>query len=219
MKEKLLLITSILIVSLLATATTATKPVKAQATTLTIVPALVTGINIDQTFKINITVNNVNDLWSWKVKFSWNPNYLSLVRTGTGPTDFDITEGPFLKDVSSTLFLPTPPNETGGYIPELSCSMLAASGATGTGTLATLNFKGKSLGTSSLNLSQTVLLDWITAANKTKITHTVVNGTAIVIPEFSGSMILPLFLGTTTIIVIMAVMVRSRRRRGYMDVP
>jgi len=180
---KLLLMVSILTASLLATSNTTTKSIttrltKASPTTVVaIYPASVTGIIVGETFKVNVTVSNVNDLWAWKAKFSWNSSCVSLVKYGSGLCDFNITEGPFLKNVDSTVFVFTPPNETGGYIKEMTCQLLSPSGATGNGTLATITLNATSPSTSLIWISDTLLLDWVNSTYKREIPHTVVNGT------------------------------------------
>jgi len=160
-----------------------------EPTILSIAPAS-TKVSVGQTFKVNITISGVLDLWGWRVKLSWNPSYLKLTYHGPDWTDADIIEGPFLKDAypDKTLFLFSPPNETGGYIAEILDVLLVARGVSGSGTVATITFNATAPGTSTIGLSETSLLDWINATYKLDIPHTVVNGTVKVtyVGDFDG---------------------------------
>jgi len=147
-----------------------------EPTILSIAPTS-TKVSVGHTFKVNITISGVLDLWSWKVKLSWNPSYLKLTYHGPDWTDADIIEGTFLRDKGKTFFAFSYPNETGGYLEELWCILTVPKGASGSGILATIAFNATALGTSTIGLSETRLLDWVNATYKPDIPHTVVNGT------------------------------------------
>jgi len=149
---------------------------------------------IGETFTINITLNDVNNLWSWKVRVDWNPEILNLT---------EIAEGPFLNNTDDTLFL-WANNWTAieeGYIPEISCTLQSSVSVNGSGVLATITFKSLSPGTSNITLTETVLKEPETG--HPEIPHDVNNGEVTVIPEFQPWMILPFVLTATAVIILM----------------
>lgn len=142
--------------------------VKAQGTVIALSPAIYTAQNIGETFSINITITNVQDLWSWKVSITWEPDVLSLV---SGPS-----EGPFLKSVGATLFYFTTPKN--GSIDEIRSTLWSNTGASGNGTLATLVFRiNKETFLSPITLSDEVLLAPSTGGTHSKIDHEVQSAT------------------------------------------
>jgi len=132
----------------------ATKPYRlstVQATTVATIyvnPPQIEDLTIDDTFSVNITVANVTELAGWAINLYYNPKVVNAS---------SYEEGPFLKDVRSTLGIwvfdwNDNYNATHGHI-ELACFMVGTGpGANGTGTLATLTFKIKGLGYSPLSL-------------------------------------------------------------------
>ena len=149
---------------------------------------------IGETFTINIILNDVTNLWSWKVRVDWNPEILNFTETA---------EGPFLNNTGDTLFL-WANNWTAieeGYIPEISCTLQSSVGVNGSGALATITFKSLSPGTSNITLTETVLKE--PEQEHPEISHNVNNGEVLVIPEFQPWMILPIVLTATAIIILM----------------
>lgn len=210
MKKKFLL----LIPCVLIACTAITSIVKAQEAIIAVDPPSYTAPEPSHTFPVNITITNVIDLWSWKIRLSWNPSTLSLaVDPDTG--DPLIEEGPFLKAAGSTLFLFKPPNQTGGYIKELSCTLMVSKEVSGSGTLATITFNATAVGESNITMPETDLVD----LDENPISCTVINGAVTVVPEFPASLILPLFLTITAITALIAKMVWPRKRRGYINTP
>ncbi len=182
-----------LIIACLALASSA----KAQETpTISIDPPTyeVAESEIGETFTINITLNDVTNLWSWKVRVDWNPEILNFTETA---------EGPFMNNTDDTLFL-WANNWTAieeGYIPEISCTLQSSVSVNGSGVLATVTFKSLSPGTSNITLTETVLKE--PGTGHPEIPHNVNNGEVIVIPEFQLWMILPVVLTATAIIILM----------------
>jgi hypothetical protein len=167
-----------------------------ETTTISIDPPTyeVAESEIGETFKINITLNDVTNLWSWKVRVNWNSEILNFT---------EIAEGPFLNNTDDTLFL-WAQNWTAieeGYIPEISCTLLSSVSVNGSGVLATVTFKSLSPGTSNITLTETVLKE--PEQGHPEISHTVNNGEVTVIPEFQPWMILPIVLTATAIITLM----------------
>lgn len=112
---------------------TGINPVPAQSQpTLSLDPAQYSASNVDETFSVNITISNAQNVWGWVAAVTWNPEYIAPAGAPS--------EGDFLKKSgASTLFMP--PAERQGYYPELTCYIVALGSASGSGTLATLTFK------------------------------------------------------------------------------
>ena len=110
-------------------------------------PVLTTGVG--NFFDVFVNISNVTDLFAYQFEISFNPNILSAG---------SVTEGPFL--ASGGFFIPGVIDNTAGSITFAAGSLIGAiPGVSGSGTLATLNFEGLTLGTSSVNLSNVILLD------------------------------------------------------------
>jgi general secretion pathway protein D len=118
-----------------------------QATTLSVQPTNSFGINLGDTFSINITVSDVIDLDGWQ----FNLYYESAVLNATG-----YSEGPFLKTGGSSTFFSAFSftdhyNDTFGLV-TLNCLRFSIpTGVDGSGTLATITFKGVGSGPSVLH--------------------------------------------------------------------
>ncbi len=172
MDKKLLTVCCIL--SLVAVALFSVVPVRAQTTAIGLNPANYVAHSMGENFTIDITVSNVQNLWSWCVGISWDPNVLSLIGNPL--------QGPFLKAKGETLFLPLP--AINGTINELSCTLLSFDSASGSGVLATLNFNiTKETVESPITLFNTTLLAPLPASGGTNppIDHQVENATVTLI--------------------------------------
>jgi len=139
----------------------------AQAATIAIEPGFVAAM-IGDTVTFNITVYNVQDLNSWQLKIKYDANVLEFPP--------QVTEGPFLKDVGTTSFN-VKPSFTYGYV-EVACALLTATGASGSGVLAsfTAKVKGGYPGYTTIDLVDTVLLD----VEGAPIDHAVTSGYLVV---------------------------------------
>ena len=127
--------------------------VKADSTTvLSLQPTLVPPNNIGQTFTVKLHVDNVTNLWSWKVQVTWNPAYLSMTT--------DPIEGSFLNSANGTLFLWTPYAHTAGALNEVSDTSLGSLGQTGSGDLATFTFTIIANSTTTINIASAVMQDF-----------------------------------------------------------
>lgn len=111
------------------------------------------------TFNVNITVANVNDLYSWDLCLSWNPIVLNFT---------DIQEGGFLNQNGTQ---PTVLNVTyplaGTVCVNCTLSAQPIVAASGNGTLATIVFSVETPGDTLLDLHNTTLLD----SNLLEISH------------------------------------------------
>lgn len=124
---------------------------------------------IGQDFLVNISISQVTDLYGWQSKLKWNVAILEAKNA---------TEGPFLRNSGSTLFVPTI-NDTAGLI-LIDCTLYEAlTGVNGSGVLATVQFHVKQSGHCNLDLYDTLLSD----SNEQTITHSVTGGSFSTTPE------------------------------------
>jgi len=143
--------------------------VKAQGTILALTPTSYTAQEIGEEFPINITISNVQNLWSWTAGLTWDPNDLSLVGQPA--------EGPFLKNVGQTLFV-AEPTKNGAIRETLQCQLYTEAGANGNGTLATLTFRiNNETFLSPITLSNEILFGPLTGGVHPSIEHEVENAT------------------------------------------
>jgi hypothetical protein len=123
-------------------------------------PALTREMN--QSFRVDISIDDVVDLYGWEFKLGWDATLLEAL---------NITEGGFLKSQNDTLFVISI-NNTEGYL-RAACTLISnIPGVNGTGTLATVEFNPKSYGESSLNLYDTKLVD----SHEQPVSHTANDG-------------------------------------------
>jgi len=111
--------------------------------TIAIEPAEVLDVPSGETFKVNLTITNVSNLYGWQVNITFNPGILNVASTD---------EGSFLKQVNDTVVMKRTNNE-GGFL-LLSSSFTVpypTEGATGSGLLATVTFTVTGQGASSLS--------------------------------------------------------------------
>jgi hypothetical protein len=171
---------------ILLTFLTFPKPIKSSPTetTIEVTPASI-SVDVDQVFKVNITVDmQDNGLFQWVLSLSWDPAVLELL---------DQAEGPFLKEqVGSTLFFPGNIDNEKGVLEEITCGSLGET-ATGSGIILILTFKAKAVGTTTLHLfgpegaqppatpDKPVWLDINGGQHNFDIVH---DGSTDVIPEF-----------------------------------
>jgi len=134
------------------------------------------------TFLVNITIGDVAELGGWTVNLKWDPN-MTTVSTGdshglpkrgrTGLTYYNIYEGGFMKNASSTNFLVNAVNNTDGTITSLASFFTqVGNSVTGSGLLAIINFTLKNVGTTSINITNSVVVD----RSGGGVEHTAVDG-------------------------------------------
>lgn len=186
-------------------------PVRCSPTSIEVVPVSTEGLP-GEFLIVNITVDDVTDLYLWMFRLRWNSTVLQFN---------SIDEEPFLeKDGGSTSgIMLTPLNiseiNAAGRIDEAACSLLGAiPGVNGSGTIATLNFTCLSMGSTSLEFwmesplhePATDLLD----SNGETILHTAFPATVNVIPEFSGFIALLLLAAILSTVILGRRMLRMR---------
>jgi len=95
------------------------------------------------TFNVNVTVADVTELYGWQFNMTFNAAVLNVE---------NVTEGPFLKEVATTLFAKKTDN-TRGYLFVSTSFMVPypAQGVNGSGVLSNIVFKVMSQGSSTLH--------------------------------------------------------------------
>lgn len=159
--------------------------VKAEQAEVGIAPQNQTIPELGLSFTINITIQNVNDLYGWELKLYYPNDILN----GT-----QVTQGPMLKKGGALTFFYVHIfndnyNETHGLINVLCTRVQSeAPGVDGDGVLVIITFKTKSTSSSKiLHLEDVKLSD----SNANQIPCTTSDGTITVIPEFPTAYILP----------------------------
>jgi PKD repeat protein len=120
--------------------------VPAPETVVFVDPPVATA-NPGESFTINVNVTDVEDLYSWGAKISWQLGLLTVTNA---------EEGPFLQAGGSTFFTWNP---HAGYV-DLACTFLGAvPGVSGSGGLASVTFEVMKAGNCTLDLYDTTLLN------------------------------------------------------------
>ena len=169
---------------------------RAQQATVSVVPASYTVSAVGTSFTVNVTVQNVEDLYGWALKIY----YPNDVLNGT-----NVTEGSFLKTGGfSTVFIDVnftdDYNATDGVVNVLCTRTGNVLGENGTGTLATITFKSVSTGgPQTLHLADIELSD----SNLGAIPFSQVDGKVTVLPELSTVLILPLLVASATVALVL----------------
>ena len=166
-----------------------------QSTVVSITPESYTVPDVGLTFTLNISIQNVNNLYAWEITLYYPNDILN------GTT---ITEGPFLKTGNQPTFFSiiefndTYDNTHGRLIAFCSRLKQDTPGVSGNGTLATITFKSKSTnGPKTLHLEDVKLLD----PNLNEIPYTTADSEIKVIPEHPTTLI-PIITTTTIIAII-----------------
>ena len=103
-------------------------------------------IHVDDTFTLNLTAEEVDDLAGWQFDVAFDPTRLEAL---------EINEGDFLKtDGGTTFFQKGTINNRSGKITGLSSARLSKAGVSGTGTLVSVSFKAKAGGQTPLRLNK-----------------------------------------------------------------
>ena len=151
-----------------------TFPVRVTQTGLSLSPSTVVCVDpcpasapLGGVLTVNVTVVDVSDLGGWEFKLYWLREKLN----GTG-----IVEGPFLKQINVTYFniinFTDNYNSTHGLAWVEAVLLGSGPGAYGSGTLASISFQAKNVGSTGLWLSETLLVD----SEAKLIPHTAANG-------------------------------------------
>lgn len=177
--------------------------VNATEATIVVEPASLEVPAPDETFTVNITITDAIDLWGWSCVVSWNSSVIDCTKKELGPFN---PEGAALIGWI---------NNEKGEIPKLAMGCIEENTVSGDGVLAILTFTAKNEGNVNLNISEA---NYINYPDQVKEYIDVIQQAEItVIPEFSASLIIPLFLIATAAIAILAKKVWLRRSQGYVN--
>jgi len=156
LKGKSFLLLFLIVVSILGWAATSVEG--QEEPKIYVDPPIVTAVP-GKTFTVDVKVADVQNLYTYQFNLMWEPDLLDVT---------DVTEGPFLNAEGTymTSFTPriynTPdPFGVSGYV-YVACTLLgepATAAASGSGTLATLEFLVKEEGNTSLHLYDTKLIN------------------------------------------------------------
>lgn len=139
----------------------------------------------DEAFSLNITVSNVTDLYLWVVNVEWNSTVLDFLQ---------YVEGPFLKQGGETTIMDS--GVSPGKISELACTLLGdVAGVNGSGTLVTLTYTALTVGTTSVNITFSDLLN---SAGQS-ISHETGEATIKVLPSIHDVAVSDLTLSKTAV--------------------
>jgi len=180
-----------------------------QQTKVYVSPESYTVPDTGLTFTLNITVQDVHDLYGWEFKLYYPNDILNGA---------SVTEGPFLKTGGvSTAFLirefVDSYNATHGRVRAV-CLRFdpTAPGVDGNGVLATITFTSTAInGPEVLHLDDVKLSD----SEANMIPYTTVDGEVTVIPEFPEALILPLLIVLTSVAMILRKTARSTKHRSF----
>ena len=109
-----------------------------------------TPLHIDDMFTLTLNVANITDLAGWECDFVFDPDLLEAV---------EVTEGDLLKSGGNTIFGSGTINNTTGQVSKLFGVRQAKGGVSGTGTLFSVKFQTKVIGTTNITLREIELLD------------------------------------------------------------
>ena len=123
--------------------------IAAHAATLSVAPSFV-NVTLGQNFDLNITIASVADLSDFQFDLEFNPTVLQATT---------ISRGAFLSGAGMTLFEPGVIDNTGGRVTFTAEALEGASGANGSGVLATFGFIAAHSGTSTLTIDNITLLN------------------------------------------------------------
>lgn len=197
-KKRLTFLVTIVIMSMIVTR------VGAQQAVVQVVPASYTVPNAGLTFAVNITVENVEDLYGWGLKLYYPNNVLN----GTSATEGSFLETGGIATAFLVVNFTDSYNATYGLLNILCVRTGNVPGVSGNGTLAKITFTSTSTGGMEvLHLADVEL----SSSNSTAISSVTADGEVTVIPEFSAALILPLLIASTIVaITLRKKMVNSR---------
>ena len=158
------------------------------------------SLNPGENFAVQVEVNNVKNLYTYEFRLSWNPSFLEVNSVTEGP--FLNSEGTYLTYFQDKIYNTPDSLGVSGYA-YIACSLLgelATAAASGNGTLATIEFQTNEWGNTSLHLCATKLIDSLMV----EISHETEDGYSTIIPEFPSFLVLPLFITTLLLAVIIS---------------
>jgi hypothetical protein len=175
----------------------------ANGTTVSVVPSSSTPL-LGETFAVNITISNVQNLYAIDVALSWNASVLQVLNVNSrlgmeshpdGVLHEQLPNYP-IEILEDTLF-----PETGEYH-IAATSVNPVPSFSGSGNVAIITFNVTALGHSGLEL-ESELAEYPTSDEPANfIEHTISNGSVNVIPEFPSIITIALLLVLATTAVV-----------------
>lgn len=109
------------------------------------------SVMIGEFIHINVNVSSITDLYAYQFDLAYSPTRLRAV---------SISEGSFLSTASPTVFVPGTINDTNGLI-EFTANSLQGlvSGASGSGTLASMVFEAIEIGGTQMRVTNGIFID------------------------------------------------------------
>lgn len=109
------------------------------------------SVALGNALNVDVEIQNVTDLYGFQFDLSFGPTLLQAT---------SVTEDGFLPSGGSTFFIPGTIDNVGGSVTFTADALIGAvSGVSGSGLLAQIGFTTVGAGTSSLDLSNVLLLD------------------------------------------------------------
>jgi LysM repeat protein len=132
---------------------------RATTTTVAITPSQV-SLNCGATKLVEIRINDVTNLFGVDVKVSYDPKVLEVIDADATMPGTQITAGDFPNTSSGQGLIQTNSVDTAtGTISYVAVRLSPAPPQTGSGVIASVNFKAKAAGTSQVNLVSAMLSD------------------------------------------------------------
>jgi hypothetical protein len=161
----------------------------AQTTTLAVDPASYTAPSVGYNFNVSITISDVTDLYGFDFTLGYNTTLLTATNITVG--DFFPDSFIWKKDV----------NDTAGQVRFLVTRALGMEGGlSGSGTIAVASFTSDAEGETDLDLHDTTLDDSFAE----HISHDVVDGEVMVVPEFPSYLLVPILVFATLLIAVLS---------------
>lgn len=108
-------------------------------------------LDVGKTFTVDINIKKVTNLYTWQAGITFNASVLEAIT---------FSEGPFLKQGGSTLWVNGTIDNTNGIIVYHAASLAGnVTGVSDKGTLGTITFEIKQYGNSTIHLTNIILLD------------------------------------------------------------
>jgi len=158
-----------LVVLLSALFSASAAPALAQTAVVSVSPAA-SSVAVGQEVQVNVNVTDVTNLFGAEFHITFPANLLEVVDANVSTAGVQVSLGTFL---SPDFVAQNVADNTAGTI-DVGISQMAPHGAvSGSGTLATITFKGKANGTANVNFTSVLLAD----AGGMQITASAANGT------------------------------------------
>jgi hypothetical protein len=162
---------------------------------------------IGETITVNITLNNVQNLYAIDLSLEWNNAVLQIIRNQSliGDETNGVLHSP------TVIVTDAVSQETGKYT-LIATSQNPANSFNGSGTIATLTFNVTSVGHSALTIQSELADHPLPEQTSESISHTIINGSInSVIPEFPVTTILGIVIVTATTILLISKNFRRKK--------